>query len=232
VILATSTMPPPPRLFAIFAQSAPIGVVVRRGPSAWTQLSLWDTRHDVFTLGAWFRGRIYAEKCDVSPDGTLFVYAAHQGGRLQTSYTDSWTAVSRPPWLHALALWPMGTTYGCGGRFVEDRSLILRGAGAIHPRHPAHGLTIVGGVAEPHRSTNEIGSVEWTGRDQANRLVFAAEGKIFARTGGVDLALVDFTPHQPDPRPAPDWAKRPIMPSGALPIDRSVQPSRRRKRGE
>jgi hypothetical protein len=47
-----------------------------------------------------------------SPDGELLLYFALQGSRWQTSYRGSWTAVSRVPWLHALALWPQGDTWG------------------------------------------------------------------------------------------------------------------------
>jgi hypothetical protein len=199
-----------PRLFVIFAEKAPVAVVLRRGPSAWAHVTLWDTRRDVFTAGAWFRGRIYREKCDLSPDGALFVYAAHQGRRAQTSYTDSWTAVSRPPWLHALALWPMGTTYGGGGRFVGDRRLIVRGAGETHPRHPATGLDVASGPADVHRSTSEVDEAEWSGRDQRGRLVFASGGRISARGTKGDVELADFTRALPDPQRPPEWAMRPI----------------------
>lgn len=97
---------PPPRLFVITAKDAPVAVVLRRGPSAWTHVLRWDLRTDTFTPGAWFHGRIFAEKCDLSADGSLFVYAAYKGSREGSPYTGSWTAVSRPPWLHALALRP------------------------------------------------------------------------------------------------------------------------------
>src|SRR5262249_32290941 len=134
---------PAPRLFVIMARVAHVAVVVRRGPAAWARLSLWNTDRDDFIPGAWFRGRIYENKCDLSPDGELFVYAAFQGRRAGTTYTKSWTAVSRPPWLHALVLWPMGTTYGGGGRFIDHRRLVLRGAGKAHPDHPLRGIEIV-----------------------------------------------------------------------------------------
>jgi hypothetical protein len=208
---------PPPRLFVIMAKLAPVAVVVRRGPASWAQLTLWDTRTDAFTPGAWFAGRIFAEKCDLSPDGALLVYAAYQGRRASTSYTDSWTAISRPPWLHALTLWPMGTTYGGGGRFVGDRRVVLRGAGAPHPAHPLRGIEVVPGEAEHQRSSEEVEGAEWSGRDQAHRLVFAARGRIFARSGGLDVELADFTTHVPDPQPAPEWATRPLPALPALP---------------
>ena len=196
------------------ARRAPVAVVVKRGPARWAQLVLWDTRRDVFTDGAWIRGRIYAEKCDLSPDGQLFVYPAFQGSRLSTSYSDSYTAVSRPPWLHALALWPMHTTYGGGGRFSGDRRLTLRGVAgahpfvAAHPDHPATGLELVDGNVDDQRSTDEVPGAEWSGRDQENRLVFARAGRIFARAGDEDVELASFATHQPAPCPPPEWATR------------------------
>ncbi len=205
---------PSPRLFVIMARVASVAVVVRRGPSSWAQLTLWDTSRDVFTDGAWFHGRLFPEKCDLAPNGALFVYAAHKGTRFRTTYTDSWTAVSRPPWLHALALWPVGTTYGGGGRFVDDRRLVLRGAGAAHPDHPPSGLEIVPGNAEFHASTNEVEGAEWTGRDHGNHLVFAKEGCLFRRSGLSDGRLADFSGREPSPEPAPAWATRAIEQAG------------------
>lgn len=202
--------PPDPRLFVLVAARAPVAVVVRRGPSSWAQLTLWDTEADKFTYGAWFRGRIFAEKCDLSPDGALLVYAAYKGSRLGTATTDSWTAVSRPPWLHALALWPMGTTYGGGGRFVGERALALRGARTTHAAHPAHGLVIEHAAAPHHRSTNEVHGADWSGRDARNRLIFARDGRLYARTGASDVQLADFRDLRPNPQPPPDWARRPL----------------------
>jgi hypothetical protein len=192
------------------ARDAPVATVVRKGPASWARLTSWNTDRDTFTPGAWFRGRIYEQKCDLSPDGELFVYAAFQGNRLRTSYSDSWTAVSRPPWLHALVLWPMGTTYGGGGRFVEKRRLVLRGVSKVHPDHPLHGIEVVPGKAEYQRSSNEVEGAEWSGRDQRNRLVFASGGKIFARSGGLDVELADFRGERPEPEPPPEWATRPL----------------------
>jgi hypothetical protein len=208
---------PAPRLFVIMAAVAPVAVVIRRGPSAWSQLTLWNTATDAFTEGAWFRGRIYAEKCDLSPDGKLFVYAALKGG-------DSWTAVSRPPWLEALALWPMGTTYGGGGRFADDRRLVLRGIPMPHPDQFSHGLDNglevewtgdLPGISvfeafmglECHRSTDELEGAEWTGRDQGNRLVFVRGGCIFEWGKPKPRLLADFNGQTPDPKEAPAWAR-------------------------
>jgi hypothetical protein len=211
----SSTPRPPPRLFVLFARDARVGLVLRRGPSAWVHLVQWDTQRDVFTPGAWFRGRIYEDKCDLSPDGELLVYAAYQGNRWGSEYTGSWTALSRPPWLSALALWPMGTTYGGGGRFLDDRRLILRGTGKLHPKHPPGGLAssrleVTPGPAPLQGSSGEAPGADWSGRDHDNRLVHGTGGRLFRRTGVVDVELADFNGQEPDSRPPPEWATRPL----------------------
>jgi hypothetical protein len=80
---------------------------------------------------------MYPEKCDVSPDGKLFIYFAAKFGRgYARGYHDTWTAVSRPPYLTALALSPVGGTYGGSGAFFDDRTVLI---GAIAPQHhPDH----------------------------------------------------------------------------------------------
>ncbi len=100
---------------------------------------------------------MYPEKCDLSSDGALLLYFVHQGSKLQTSYTDAWTAVSRAPWMEALGLWPQGTTYGGGGRFLSNRHIIIRSSNAIpHENHPAKGLKVDLGAAEQHTSSGEV----------------------------------------------------------------------------
>lgn len=137
------------RLFVILAYDAPVAVILRRGPSRWYHVIRWHTDLDTFEPGAWLRGRIYEKRCDISPDGELFVYFCH-GGAYREGYTDSWTAVSRAPWLYALALWPWGSTYGGGGRFVENRKLIRhsRMPTSTHPDHPATGLDVGPGLVD------------------------------------------------------------------------------------
>ena len=112
--------PPPARLTAILARAARKAVVFRRGPSRSVLLLSWDLDTDVLTPGQWFRGRIYERRCDLSPDGEMLVYFAGYRGRYR-----SWTAVSRPPYLTALAFWPKGDGWGGGGLFSTSRSLAL-----------------------------------------------------------------------------------------------------------
>lgn len=131
----------PARLFVILARAAPLAVIVRRGPSQWAQLILWHTDSDTFEPGQWFHGRIYERRCDLSPDGTLFVYFVNKITRhtiADPEYTYAWSAVSKPPYLTALALWPKGDCWHGGGLFEDDRTLWLNhwpGQATPHPRH-------------------------------------------------------------------------------------------------
>lgn len=109
------------------AREAPLAVVLRRGPSAWARLSLWHTDTDTFEQGQWFRGRIYAHRCDISADGSLFAYFARKERARAEIVADSWMALSRPPWFTALALWAIDGTYCAGALFPSPRTLFVSG---------------------------------------------------------------------------------------------------------
>jgi hypothetical protein len=129
------TMIPPEspcRLFVYLAREAPLGVVLRRGPSDWVRLSLWRTDTDEFEHGQWMSGRLYERRADVSADGSLFVYFARRASGPSQEGRDTWVAVSRPPFFTALALWFVGGTYHTGGFFPARRS-IWPGFGAGPP---------------------------------------------------------------------------------------------------
>ena len=207
-----SAAAPPCRLFIIPARDRPMALILRRGPAAWYHLIRWDTTKDTFEHGAWFRGRIYEERCDLSPDGELFLYFALQGRRWQTTYKGAWTAISRVPWLHALTLWPQGHTWGGGGCFVSNRKAVLwTGDLTTHPDHPLVGLEVSSGSA-----TGRLRATEWTGRDHGGNVVYTRAGRLFRevthlhRTEVVEIA--DFNGLKPDPTPPPAWARKPLSP--------------------
>lgn len=196
------------KLFVIPAKNEFSAIILRRGPSAWHHVIQWDTRRDRFVHGAWIKGRIYEEKCDISPDGQLFLYFVHQGSRHQTQFTHAWTAISRVPWLHALVVWPQGTTYGGGGRFVDNRSVMLSVYQPALDDFPVRGLRIIPGNPDMHRSTEEVPDSDWCGRDQNEQIIFSRGGQLFRRTKRSDRLIADFTDLEPNPQPAPDWATR------------------------
>jgi hypothetical protein len=131
----------------ILAREAPLAVVIRRGPAKQVCTVLWNRRTDEFTLGQWLKGRIYEDRCDLSPDGRHFIYFAYDG-RTHREHGPAWTAVSRAPWLKAIALYSKGSTWGGGGLFtgartywldsehvrVQDTTEVRRDVGDVWPR--------------------------------------------------------------------------------------------------
>ncbi len=103
-----------PRIHVLLASHAPIGLVIRRGPSKSVATILWDRRRDEFQLGQWFKGRIYERRSDLSPDGTYFLYFA-MNGKWNSEARGSWSAISLAPFLKALAIFPKGDCWNGGG---------------------------------------------------------------------------------------------------------------------
>lgn len=200
------------RLFVLPARDVPVAVILRRGPSRWYHVIHWDSRQDVFTHGAWIKGRIYEDKCDVSPDGQLFVYFVHQGSRSGTELTHAWTAISRPPWLHALVLWPQGTTYGGGGKFTAPRTLWGLSAEGAHPDfpYPKNRLKCAERPPEAELPRIVVRDSDWSGHDHAGDVIFSRGDQLFRRTKQGDRVIADFSDLKPDPTPAPGWATRPL----------------------
>lgn len=111
----------PLRIHVLLAEDSREALVIRRGPTKQVQLISWQRDKDTFIAGQWFKGRIYERRCDLSPSGKYFLYFA--ASHKPPLY--SWTAVSRPPYFSALALWPKGDCWGGGGLFESDKKLLL-----------------------------------------------------------------------------------------------------------
>ena len=117
------TAPPEPscRTYVILAREGRSAVVFRRGPTRQVLVLRWWLDDDRIEPGQWLKGRIYERRCDLSPNGDLLIYfAAKWESPLQT-----WTAVSRTPYLTALALWPKGDAWGGGGVFESPLTIGL-----------------------------------------------------------------------------------------------------------
>jgi hypothetical protein len=116
------TTTPPPRLHVIPARAAPVAAVFARGPSRWFRVLRWDLAAGVVEPGAWMHATIYPRRCAVSPDGSLlcsFILAS------RPPPWDSYYAVSKLPWLTALAAWRVGSTYAPPCQFHDDGALAL-----------------------------------------------------------------------------------------------------------
>lgn len=111
-----------PRIFGIPALGTPVVAVIRRGPTDWMHVSRWDLETPSYAPGAWLRGTIYPQRCDLSPDGRWFAYFALKASA-DWELGAAYIAISRLPWLTALAGWGIGSTWTRGMQFVQDRSV-------------------------------------------------------------------------------------------------------------
>jgi hypothetical protein len=116
--------PFPARLHVLLARQAPIGIIIRRGPSNSVASILWNREDDSFTLGQWLKGRIYERRSDLSPNGKFLIYFA-MNGRWQSETKGSWTAISKAPYLKALALFSKGDCWNGGGLWTSNKQYWL-----------------------------------------------------------------------------------------------------------
>jgi hypothetical protein len=100
------------------ARDAPYAVVFRRGPSKEVCTVGWNRAADEFSVGQWLKGRIYERRADLSPDGKHLIYFASNGKQ-------SWTAISRAPYLKAIGLWTKGDCWNGGGLFRSNHEFWL-----------------------------------------------------------------------------------------------------------
>lgn len=121
----------PARVHILLARAAATAVVIRRGPSRQTCVLGWNRYSDRIEVGQWLRGRIYERRCDLSPDGRHLLYFA-MNGRWASPSKGAWSAISRAPYLKALAFWPKGDCWNGGGLFVSDRDYWLNDAHGLH----------------------------------------------------------------------------------------------------
>jgi hypothetical protein len=94
--------------------------VLRRGPTRWSHVGRWDVDRQVYTPGAWFRGNLYPQRCDLSPDGRWLCYFTLKA-TARWPVGPTYVAISRLPWLTALAAWGTCGTWTRGAHFVDDK---------------------------------------------------------------------------------------------------------------
>jgi len=121
----------PARIHILFARQADYALIIRRGPSKKVCTIGWDRITNTFTLGQWLFGRIYEERCDLSPDGKYFIYFA-LNGKWNTETGGTWTAISRTPYLKAIGLWGQGNRGGGGGYFISNTEYVINTINNLH----------------------------------------------------------------------------------------------------
>lgn len=111
----------PPRLHLLPAREADLLVVIARVRAKSFHVMRINTKSGSVEHGSWFRGVLYAKRCDISLDGRWLVYLA-LGAKGKT-----WNAVSEAPWLQAaVQVDHLGTWFG-GGVFSDTQTLLANG---------------------------------------------------------------------------------------------------------
>ncbi|MBS1827796.1 MAG: hypothetical protein JST93_20975 [Acidobacteria bacterium] len=147
-------MPSP--LYVIPAREADTALVFRRGPSSWWRLLEWSLNPPQLIPGAWFRGSLYPRRCDLSPNGRLLGYFALKAGR--PGWPMTYFAVSKVPWLEALAAWKTAGTWTGGCHFAANGALDIQACIEDHPFHGAY----------PYPVRYQPLSLDWKARVVAN----------------------------------------------------------------
>lgn len=197
------------KLAVIMSRKSPHAVLLRRGPSRWYHVIKWNLDTDDLEYGAWFKGRIYEGKCDLSDDGELFLYSVHQGSRLITSYTDSYSALSKAPWLKAFALWPQGSTYLGGGQFQGNKVIGMWTLPFMKDMHPDHtntkGYSVVNLTKsdEWHGNSHLVPEADWSKKDLNGRIIWYKGYDIYIRENDKDRLFINLKDLKPEPNEAP-----------------------------
>ncbi|MCL4267397.1 MAG: hypothetical protein KJ069_29740 [Anaerolineae bacterium] len=90
----------------------------------------------------------------------MLIYFASKFNRksvTDTEYTYAWTAISKPPWLTALALWPKGDCWHGGGHLRDNKTVMVNHRPEIMRSRPKH---------LPPRWMNIVANPEASGEDE------------------------------------------------------------------
>lgn len=111
---------PPCRLKFAFSSNGKRCVILRRGPSDWVRMILWDMVTNEFSLGQWLHGPI--RDFDISPQGDHVIYFVSYHKK-RSPYL--WVAISKPPYFSALAMWPISDAWGGTCAFIDEEKISI-----------------------------------------------------------------------------------------------------------
>ena len=87
-----------PRIFCIPDPSSRVAAVLQKCPRKWWRVGRWDLMSGKCEEGAWFRGTLYPQRCDLSPGGRWLSYFALKSESAWPA-GETYNAVARLPWL-------------------------------------------------------------------------------------------------------------------------------------
>lgn len=206
-----STPPAPARLVVVVATAAPVAVVIRRGPSHWSQLIKWNLEADEFEPGQWLKGVIH--EASLSPNGQHIALEVMGGRSRIGSWKDTqYAVVSRVPYFTALhicfgALCYTGASFTSFGELNVSRS---KGAEVRALNECPYQLTREYPVYDRERACFEYSyyrpSNKW--REAIGRQIELREGQVIESRPEGEHLLFDANLYQPCEVETPDWALR------------------------
>lgn len=208
-----STPAAPARLVIRFASDAGLAVVIRRGPSEWCQLVLWNLKTNEFTRGQWVHGVVKSSA--LSPNGkhlALQIQSMAKG----KGYTAN-SLVSRAPFFTALAI-EFGPASYTTIAFTKNGELIwtnhepieFRAANecpykVIHRDLKFDELPRGSGMPridwEEYLGLHEL-------ETPGGRQILVREGKIYEKLEDREALLFDSSDDHFEEMKTPDWALR------------------------
>ena len=234
------SLAPSLRLHLFFAQDNDRAVILRQGPSKVFRMILWHRDTDRFEDGQWLKHKVYVERCDLSPDGQHFLFFALDGN-WGSDARGSYTAISRPPYFTALALFPQGDTWGGGGAFFDNRHFCINGCadGDILGRakglaraergNPskdcATGIRLMDGTRAPLAPSAKKARLEPSDSPDPDpgRAYHTKGGRLYRRDGQELILIRDFTDMAFEPIRAPYDVAPDDSPSAWHPLQRDHQ---------
>jgi len=143
-----------PRVYCVTDPEARVAAIFEKRSGKWWRISRWDLSAGTYQNGAWFQGSLYPTRADLSPGGRWLSYFALKYQPRLWAAGATYNAVSRLPWLKALAAWRESGTYSYGYHFVSDRAVWDVGnptVGNAAPCRKVFGMTFI----QPAQFSNE-----------------------------------------------------------------------------
>lgn len=205
-------------MFGYVAAEADVCVLLlRHRPRLRGLMVRWDLSKDTFEVGQWVKATFYESECGLSADGSLFMYHAVSYGR-RPDPIPAYTAVCRPPYFTALALWKtvFDSTPYLYSPWSNDDPPQLRppDLGAIPescrskiPNPHSDGRNERRDAPAAPEEREAYG--DWSGTDHRGRRLLVRAGRIHVREGLNDeRELIDLNPLRYKPIPPPEWATK------------------------
>jgi len=205
-----------------FAERAPLCVIVRRGPSKYSQMILWHTDTDRFEPGQWVRGKV--EQFTMTSDGKYAATEIWFGRSRLHSWEDlDFSVVCRPPYFTALKVWIGAHPYLRRSSTVliapGDVLVVRAGSESVHKMHapnacPLETLELSDEELERtgwgywHPWTIDASQGPARGTDQRGREILMEAGRVYEVVAGEPRLLFDCNEHSFRKVAPPEWATR------------------------